>query len=61
MNFQSVRTFYLFGADAGTMTVTGCEKDDADKDQQSHHAGNDEQENVERVHVASQRGRLLRP
>src|SRR5580700_11793618 len=52
-NFQSVRTFYLFGADAGTMTVTGGEKDDADKDQQSHHAGNDKQENVERVHVAS--------
>jgi hypothetical protein len=43
------------------MTVTGGEKDDADKDQQSHHAGNDEQENVERVHVASQRGSLLRP
>ena len=60
-NFEGVRTFDLFGADTGTMAVTGGEIDEQGKNQQGHGAGNENQENVERIHVARQRGGSFRP
>ena len=60
-NFQRGRAFDLFGANAGTMTEPGRKKDDQDENQQGHHPGDDEQKNVERIHVGRHRGSLLRP
>ena len=60
-NFQSGGTFDLFGADAGAVTEPGGKKDHNDENQQGHHASDNEQENVESIHVGCQGGCLLRP
>ena len=60
-DFERSGTFDLLGGNAGAVAKAGSEVDEAYEDEQGHHPGDDEQENVESVYVARHRGGLLRP
>src|SRR5258708_7672248 len=60
-DFERSGAFDLLGVNAGAMTEAGGEVGEADEDQQGHHPADDEQENVESVHVSRHGGSLLWP